>query len=734
MQEILKKLDLSDYIESFSTFLARDKSIVLEGDINLHHKLINEISKFDIKAPNEILNLDRALQHIQKQGILKVSDIVEFVKILKYFMYLKRFNFDGKLKEWIDKIIIPSDIEKICDYFDDRAKLRDGIDEEFDSVKYAISTNKEQIKQSLYKIINNQKVRSYLVDSQVHYINGEESLLVRGGFNHVLKASVIDRSNSGFFYVLPHSVSSLKQKQNDLLNKQEEILLKICKQISSLFEKNLMFLKFINKEFDRFDHYQARLFFAKINDKNFIIPTKKNENRLVAFSHPALHDPKPISIDFSKAVVMITGVNAGGKTMMLKSILSAVLLSKYLIPYKAHKDTKIGNFKSINAVLDDPQSVKNDISTFAGRMQEFSKLFTTRNAIVGVDEIELGTDSDEAASLFKVIVEELIKKDIKIIITTHHKRLAALMASNNEVELIAALYDEANRKPTYEFLQGTIGKSYAFETAARYGIPNNVVQKAKEVYGDDKDKLNELIERSSGLEKEYRLKIAKLNQEIENMEKLSRNLTEQKETLDDYIYSEKSKLHKEYNDARDEAKKAIKAKLSTESHQHLNVAHQKASIIKTEKVQDTVVLKVGDRVKYRSTKGTLVSIKGSKAYIENDMGMKVQVKLADLQKSGNPPKLKKKPIKATVTVEKPSSGHIKLDLHGQRSEEAVINLDKFLSDALIAGFDEVLVYHGIGTGKLSYAVKQFLDSHPCVTGYTDAHPSQGGFGAKVIKL
>ncbi|MGB1227474.1 MAG: endonuclease MutS2 [Poseidonibacter sp.] len=734
MQEILKKLDLNDYIESFSNFFARKKSIILEGDINLHHKLINELGKFDVKAPEEVANIDNALMHIQKQGVLKVDDIIEVTKIIKYFNYLKRFNFDGKLQEWIDKIIIPNDITNVCDYFDDRLKLKDGVNEQFDSIKYAITANKEEIKQSLYKIINNQKVRSYLVDSQVHYINGEESLLVRGGFNHVLKAQVINRSNSGFFYVLPHSVSSLKQKQNDLLNKQEEILLKICKQISSLFEKHLTFLKYINKEFDRYDHYQARLFFAKVNDKNFILPSKKNVNKLVDFSHPALHDAKPISIDFSKSVVMITGVNAGGKTMMLKSILSAVLLTKYLIPYNAHEDTTIGNFKSINAVLDDPQSVKNDISTFAGRMQEFSKLFTSKNAIVGVDEIELGTDSDEAASLFKVIIEELISKDIKIIITTHHKRLAALMASNDEVELIAALYDEENRIPTYEFLQGTIGKSYAFETASRYGIPNNVVKKAKEVYGDDKDRLNELIERSSELEKEYKLKITKLNDEISKMEKLSRSLSEQKENLDEHIYSEKSKLHKEYKDARDEAKKAIKAKLVGESHQHLNIAHKKASDIKTTKVQDSVDLKVGDRVKYRSTKGVLVSIKGTKAFIENDMGMKVQVKLNDLQKSGNPPKLKKKPIKATVTVQKPSGGHVKLDLHGQRSDEAIANLDKFLSDALIAGFDEVLVYHGIGTGKLSFAVKQFLDSHPRVEGYTDAHPSQGGFGAKVIKL
>ena len=734
MQNILKKLDLIDYIESFSKLMAREKSIVLEGDINLHYKLINELSKFDFKAPLKTENLDSALMHIQKQGVLKIYEIFEFIKIINYFRYLKRFNFDGKMLEWMDKIIIPNEVLKVSDYFDEKSNLKDGVDEDFDNIKYAISKNKEAIKQSLYKIINSSKIRTYLVDSQVHYINGEEALLVRGGFNHVLSGSVIDRSNSGFFYVVPHSISELKQKQNDLKNKQEEILYKICKEISSVFEKNLLFLKFLNKEFDRFDHYQTRLFFAKAGDKNFILPSKGTTNKLVDFCHPALHNPKPISIDFSKSVVMITGVNAGGKTMMLKSILSAVFLSKYLLPYKAHHDTVVSNFKSINAVLDDPQSVKNDISTFAGRMVEFSKLFASKNAIVGVDEIELGTDSDEAASLFKVIIEDLIQRDIKVIITTHHKRLAALMASNENVELIAALYDEENQKPTYEFLQGTIGRSYAFETASRYGIPFSVVKRAKEVYGDDKDKLNELIERSSSLERDYKQKIAKLDEEIANMQRITSNLKDQKEKLDEHIYSEKSKLHKEYKDARDEAKKAIKAKLVSESHQHLNIAHKKATEIKVEKIQEVAELGVGDRVKYRNTKGTIVSIKGSKAYIENDMGMKVQVQLSDLSRSGNPPPPKVPTKKATVTVQRPETGSIKLDLHGQRAEEALENLDKFLSDALIAGFEEVLVYHGIGTGKLAHAVKEFLLKHPKVKGFSDAHPSSGGFGAKVIKL
>lgn len=479
---------------------------------------------------------------------------------------------------------------------------------------------------------------------QVHYINEQECLLLRGGFSNILSGSVIDRSNSGFFYVVPHSISELKQKQNDLRNKQEEILFKLCKEISSTFEKNLLFLKFINKEFDRFDHYQARIFFAKIGDKNFILPSKSSVNKLVEFSHPALANAKPISIDFPKSVVMITGVNAGGKTMMLKSILSAVFLSKYLLPYKAHKDTKVSNFKYINAVLDDPQSVKNDISTFAGRMVEFSKLFSSKNAIVGVDEIELGTDSDEAASLFKVMIEDLIQKDIKIVITTHHKRLAALMASNPDVELIAALYDEENQRPTYEFLQGTIGRSYAFETALRYGIPLNVVKKAKEVYGDDKDRLNELIERSSELEREYKQKIQKLNSEIENYQRLSNNLKEQKEQLDEHIYVEKSKLHKEYKDAREEAKKAIKTKLIEDSHRHLNISHKIVKEIEVEKAEDEIVdFKVNDRVKYRNTKGSILSIKGAKAFIETDAGLKMQVLLSELKRSGNPlPKPKKK--------------------------------------------------------------------------------------------
>ena len=732
---ITKKLDLDGHLDSLVSFFRREKSVILDGDINIHYSIIKELENFTLKTPPQITNLDSPIAYLQKQGNIKLYEIYEFSKIISYFMYLKKFNFSNKLENWIDKIIIPSELFKITESFNEKGEIIDGFDDDLDRVNHNLYSNRDAIKQKLYGVINSKNLQPYLIDHQVHLVHGEQTLMVRAGFNHVLKAKVLDRSQSGFFYVLPHSISELKQRQADLVNLKDDIIYKISKEFSSLLTKHLMFLKFINKEFDRYDHYQARIEFAKIGDKNFILPKTSSYNKvqkLVDFKHPALHNAKSITVDFTKSVIMITGVNAGGKTMMLKSILSAVYMSKYLIPYNCDKSTIIGSYKDINAILDDPQSVKNDISTFAGRMLEFSKLFNKSNAIVGVDEIELGTDSDEAASLFKVIIEDLIQKNIKIIVTTHHKRLAALLASNEKVDLIAALYDEVNRKPTYEFLQGTIGKSYAFETAQRYKIPLGVVRRAKEVYGDDKDKLNELIERSSELEKEYREKISLLDKKILKVELLEKNLKDQKDNLDKNIIEQKDKLEKEYNDAIDEAKKAIKLSNTKEQHKILNKAHQIKKQIQIEKNKEPVNLKVGDRVKYNNTKGLLISIKGKKATVETNDGMKLQLPLSSLNPSGNMPKIKPKSV--NIKIEKPNSGSVKLDLHGQRADEAIENLDKFLSDCLIAGFDEVLVYHGIGTGKLSRAVKEFLETHPSVISFHDATAKEGGYGAKVIKL
>jgi DNA mismatch repair protein MutS2 len=733
-EEILLKLDLGDYTKSFQNYLARIKPLFMQGDIHLHYKYIKELFTYtNVKAPPLMMELDIALAHLQKSGVLTLKEIYAFVSIIKYFLYLRKIFIEGELANLIERIEVPDELKEICEYFDEKGELKSDIDERFSSIQNALAHIKEDTAQAMKRLMSNQKLSPYLVDRQIHYLNNQEALLVRGGFNHVLKGNIVGRSSGGFFYVTPENIAKLKSKQSDLLDKKEALVYEYCKKISLVFTKSLFFLKFINKEFDRFDNYYARAAFAKERDMEFLLPQKNHKIKLEKFSHPALRDPKPISVDFGKQVLLVTGVNAGGKTMLLKSILSAALMAKYLLPMKIDAtQSSIGSFKEINAILDDPQSVKNDISTFAGRMRQFAELFKKKDMLIGVDEIELGTDSDEAASLFKVIIEALIKKGMKIVITTHHKKLASLMATHEEVSLLAAIYDEKLQKPTFGFLQGTIGKSYAFETALRYGISAHVVATAKEVYGQDQENLGELIQKNIDLELKMKKESLELEQKLQEIEKLKTTLNDEREMSQNEYERLKSQMHFEYTKAIASAREAIKTKDVKDAHRLLNKANEykKAVHVKKEEPFKAEDLQIGDRIKYGNSKGVIKSIKKDTAMIEcNGIGMKVP--LSVLKRSGKP--LSKKSPKVHIST-KASSSSVILDLHGLRAEEAIEKLDKFISDALINGFDEVLVYHGIGTGKLAYAVRTFLKTHPSIIEFSDAPPNQGGFGATIIKL
>ena len=734
-KSIIQKLDLDGYIHQFKQFFAREKPVAMMGDINQHYRYIQTLSKVQFPLPKQVPNLDRELNLIKKQGVLSLDEIYAFVIMFSYFNALNAVGFTEPLLSWIQSIEIPEEIVEIIGYFTDEGTINPERDPELFKLERAIKQNKTDIKETLYKLAHSSRLRDYLVDTQVHFNGGEETLLVRGGFNNTVKATVVARSPGGFFYIIPQSISHLKEKESMLLSNKEELIYRYCKEISAVFFKWERFLAFINKEYDRFDHYQARVSFARAKEYEFILPSKTKRIKLQDFAHPAIEDPVPVTIDMHKQIMLVTGVNAGGKTMLLKSMLSAVYMSKYLLPFKCDASkTEVGHYKSIEAVIDDPQSVKNDISTFAGRMQEFAKLFSKEDAIVGVDEIELGTDSDEAASLFRVMLDELRKKGITFIVTTHHKRLASLMASDDEVELIAALYDEERRVPTYTFLQGSIGKSYAFETAQRYGVPVGIVKRAKEVYGEDKENLNELIERSTSLEREMRMKIAKIDEELKSVEKQKQKLFDEEVKLQESHRKAIATLENRYNAATKKAREALKAKESTEGRRLLNVAHQRKEFKQKEIAKvDEIPLKEGDKVKYRSHKGELLSIRGKDATIIVD-GLKMRVPLSQLKRRGDTPQVKFKPKprtpKVNVSVEK-SGASVSVKLLGMYADEAIDTVDKFLSDALVNNLSEVQIIHGTGGGVLAKLVSEYLKKHPKIQKF---YRMPGNLGITVVEL
>ena len=732
-EEIFLKLDLGEYLDKFNSFLARQKPLFLQGDSKIHFENINELSKYDFKAPDEIKELDDALMRLSKQAVLHISEIYEFAKIIKYFSYLKKQKFEGRLGEWIAKVEIPEAMSQMANSFDENGEFSDSVDERFAAIKQAFSEKKRQIDAELKKLIYSKHITPYLVDTQTHYINSQEALLVRGGFNHALKGTVIARSSGGYFYVAPASTEHLKKEQSELLDRKEEIIFEHCKKFSLQMSKSILFLKFINNAFDQFDAYQARVNLARSRDYEFVLPNSSHVIKLEKFAHPALKNPKSVSVDFSKKVLLITGVNAGGKSMLLKSIISATLLAKYLLPMRIDANrSSIGSFKEFDAIIEDPQSVKNDISTFAGRMVHFARLFTKKSIIIGIDEIELGTDFEEAASLYGVMIERLITQDIKMIITTHHKRLAMLLAKNPEVELVAALYDEAAQRPKFEFLKGTIGKSYAFETAARYGISQNLVAQAKKIYGEDKENLNEIITKTLNLQTKLDEGIKEVTAKEERLERLLEEQKELKEKNEIKLNATISRLEKEYYEAINAAKAVINFKDIKDKQRALNVANEKKAAIVKPKKTERESLKVGDRVKYENIKGTVLSISKNDAMIESN-GINLRVPLELLRKNGNEVVLPKKGG-VSLSVDKPKTASLSLDLHGMRADEAIAKLDKFISDSLVMGFDEVSVFHGIGTGKLAFAVKNFLKEHPSVKEFFDAPANQGGYGAKIVKL
>lgn len=731
-KDIFASLDLSEYLELFNSYLAREKPLFINGDSKINYEKINEACKVDISPCESVSSLDDALMRISKHGILHISEIYEFVKIFRYFLYLKKLKFEGRLKEWLLKIEIPASIVEIVAYFDANGEFKDEIDERFCALKQAYQIKSNTIITELKRLIYSKSITPYLVDTQIHYINNQEAILVRGGFNHVLKGSVVARSSGGYFYVEPTSISKLKREQSAILDQKEEIILSYCKQISQIFNKNLSFLKFINGAFDLIDAIIARALMAKRYDLEFVLSDSSREIVISEFAHPALKNPKRSSVEFLGKILLVTGVNAGGKSMLLKSILSACILSKYLLPMKIDAThSKIGTFKDLELIMEDPQNVKNDISTFAGRMMQFSKLFGKKNILIGIDEIELGTDFEEAASLYSVIIEKLLQNDIKMVITTHHKRLAMLLAKHSEVELVAALYDEKQGVPKYEFLKGMIGKSYAFETAQRYGIAQNIISEAKKAYGEDKENLNEVISKTLNLQAELNVKLYDTQLKEKKLDKLIFSLKEQLEEHNEEIKKKVSTLEMQYYQAINEAKKSVNLDDTKDKQRAINKANElKKSIQIPQNTKMPLDFSIGDTVKYEKIRGEITAMSKKDAIISSD-GIKLRVPLDSLKRSGN------LPIKTggiNIKIKRPQSANLVLDLHGMRAEEAINKLDKFISDALVVGFDEVIIKHGIGTGKLAYAVSEFLKSHPSVLEFRDGLPNEGGFGSKVVKL
>lgn len=730
-KNLITKLGLNDFINTFKTYFSREflntDGILNNYDLQKLQNMILSLESNPIPVLPKVKCLDSEIVKLKKNASLHLKDIFEFMKIIKLFFNISKLENikDIFLKNYIETFKFPNEIINLLSLFDFKNSnkiLKNGADAKLDSYILSLESKKKQKENELYLAMNIKNLQEFLVDSNIHFVENQSCLLLRAGYSNVLNAKIIARSAHGFFYIVPLSIENLQQQIYALEDKIEARMYELSKEYSKILTKHILFVKFINNEFDFIDSANARILFAKDYNFEFVFPVmeSKLDSIIIAeYSHPNLNKPKPISINIQKKLLMITGVNAGGKTMLLKSILSALFCAKNLIPMKINAaKSNLAFFKHIAIIAQDPQDSKNDISTFSGRICEIVKFLNMKDLILGIDEIEIGTDSNEAACLYKVILEHFLTNKVNLIVTTHHKSLVSLMADNSNIELKAAMYDYKNAKPTFSFMDG-IGKSYALECAKQYGIPKEIIKKAKEIYGENANKLEKLIETSNSQITQNKAKELELQNLIaQNVEK-EKKLDSMKIELENNFKTQSLELKRHYNEAIKELKmlakkgKNLESNITKEIHKTLNKSHKKQEMQPKINIESSKDFKINSWVKYKGKIAKVIS-KDSTGYtiqtIQNNIKIK-KIKAIELENTATPESKGDYNLQMQV---KPST---KIDLHGMTKDEALENLESFFSNALAARFSEVEVVHGIGSGTLKKLVENFLDSKDFIRGY-----------------
>ena len=450
-------------------------------------------------------------------------------------------------------------------------------------------------------------------------------------------------------------------------------------------------------------------------------------------------------------IIVITGPNAGGKTVVLKTVglLSLLLQSGIHIP--VNPDSNFHLFKNILIDIGDEQSIEDDLSTFSSHLNNLKNILNLadENSLVILDEIGTGTDPVEGSALASAVLMKLRDICALVFASTHHGSLKIIANSETGFINAAMEFDHEQLKPTYRFKLGVPGSSYAFEIARRSGIEDAVINSASNFMDSDKYKLeyfiSELEEKSNKLEeklKQLEIENSRLSglsnlykNNIERLEKEKKEILKTaKSDADDFLEGVNKKVESVIKHIREtgaqkevikEAKKII-ADLKNETEKLYA-----PEVVLEAKISD---FSVGTfvSIKNTSTSGKIILIDGDKrkALIESG-AIKMQVDLNDLvidhSKKEDKPELHNHNFKQPVT-------QYRLDIRGKKPEEADFEILKFIDDSYMTGQQRAEILHGKGTGVLKKTVKEILDKHEKVKNYYFAPIEFGGDGITIVEL
>ncbi len=758
--------------------------------IDLLAKMLEQTKEFktilseDNTFPSEnYYDISIALAKARIEGIWLLEEELHQMKlVLMSFLQITKFlrerggkypQLESLLEGLIYNDILIRRIERVLD---NEGVMRPNASPELSKISSKINEKETEIRKRINRLFEKNTTLGYLTDNiGITIRDGRLVLPVLAEHKRHVPGFVHDESQTGqTVYIEPTDCfdfnNILRELQIAYRRERERILLDLTDQIRPHLQE-------IEQNLNRmglYDFIRAKALLALEMKADMPILSKHPGLEMYQAYHPLLkmsHDkqkvetvPLSIKLNSEKHIVVISGPNAGGKSVCLKTVglLQYMLQCGFLIPCQSH--SVMGVYKEMMVDIGDEQSIENDLSTYSSHLLHMKSFcdFADGKTLFLIDEFGTGTDPQFGGPLAEAILHHLTQKRAHGIVTTHFSNLKHFAANTNGLENASMLFDHERMQPLYRLEVGKPGSSYAFELATKSGLPEHIINYAKNKVGGKQRRVDDLL---LDLEKEQK-QVHDLKDKLKEKEAKAEKLVQQYDQLKAGIEANKRELIKKAKQEAlsviSEANSKVEAVIRELKEKQADIESQrkarteikeqlvelKSFVEEEEKVereenatQTKMVdgeIKVGSSVKIQDqdTIGEVLELNKNKAVIALG-GLRTTVDLKKLQLVETPASQKPRISEAAKGIdmnEKMKYFQPELNLIAKRGEEAIKELRNYLDDAYLLGIKEVRIVHGKGYGILRKLVREHLQSNKLVASVKDEHIDFGGDGVSLVTL
>ncbi len=667
-------------------------------------------------------------------------------------------------------------VDEIDAKIDENGEVRDNASPELSQIRRRILNAERQVRNVIHKVLEQSK-KSEFTDEEgtVTIRDGRLVIPVKAEFKRKFAGFVHDESSTGqTVFMEPTEVLELNNEVRELRYAEKREIVRILTSLADGIRERLTDLEKGSEFLIRLDFIHAKAQFARSFDA--VVPTigEKGQFKIKGGRHPILwkrhkdagKDVVPLDIDFSseQRLIVISGPNAGGKSVALKTVGILQYMAQCGFPVTAQEDSVFSVFRNYFIDIGDSQSLENDLSTYSSHlkaMQYFSE-YADKKTLVLIDEFGTGTEPQFGGAIAEAILASLNKARCQGVVTTHYSNLKDFAEKNHGVVNAAMRYDTDKLEPLFQLEIGKPGSSFAFEIATKIGIRKQILQEARKLVGADHVSYDRLLGRLDSEKAKFERTNKQLLAEKADVLQLRKDYEALKALVErdkravikeakaeaarivDSANREVEKTIREIKEAQAEksATKKSREKLTDFGNKMRKEAPKPKTLRPSEPKPDPELAKpiaVGDKVKVKGqeTIGEVYSMKGKQAEVAFG-DLKSFVTLSKLEKVSN--RQAKKQQKAEVRLsslkldKKMSNFSHELDVRGKRAEEVLPLVDKKLDDALVLGIKELRVLHGKGHGILKDIIRNHLRDDNHVLSMADEHADRGGSGITIITL